>query len=231
MKYTCVIVDDERTARNILKRYISEVGYLELIAECKNGIEALEIINRESVDIVLLDIEMPKLTGLSLIKTLRHSPDVIITTAYREFAIDGFELNVKDYLLKPISFERFLTAISKVISNQKTVNEPSRKAPEYTYFKSGKKNVRVCFTDILYIEGLSNYVKIHTLNGVIVTYKKLSDLATDLPYDDFIRIHRSYIVARSKITSYANDSLEIGKQQLSIGNTYKESFFDKMSEV
>ncbi len=228
MNYKCVIVDDEKTARNILKRYVSDVSYLELVAECRNGIEALEVIKRESVDIVFLDIEMPKLSGLNLLKTVMNFPDVIITTAYREFALDGYEFNVKDYLLKPISFERFLKAIAKVIGNKKNKENITTNSQNYTYFKSGKRNIQVYFNDILYIEGLSNYVKIYTQNGTIATYKKLSDLEIDLPIGDFIRIHRSFIVAKNKITAYGKDYVEIEKNQLSISNSYKEIFINSM---
>lgn len=229
MIYNCIIVDDESTARNILKRYISEIEYLNLIAECKNAIEATQILKDHNIDIIFLDIEMPKLSGLDFLKTLSITPNIIITTAYREYAIDGYEFDVKDYLLKPISFDRFIKGINKIISSRDAAEINANK--EFTYFKSGKKNIQAYYNDILFIEGLSNYVKIITVNGTIVTYEKLSELEKILPKNKFIRIHRSYIVAINKINAYGKDFIEIDKNQLSIGNTYRESFINKLSKL
>ena len=229
MMYNCIIVDDESTARNILKRYISEINYFNLIAECKNAIDATQVLKDHKIDIIFLDIEMPKLSGLEFLKSLNKIPNVIITTAYREYAIEGYEFDVKDYLLKPISFDRFLKAINKITKPLDSMDLGTNE--EFTYFKSGKKNIQAYYNDILFIEGLSNYVKIKTINGIIITYEKLSELEKTLPKNKFVRIHRSYIVAINKINAYGSDFIEIDKNQLSIGNTYKDSFFNKISRL
>jgi DNA-binding LytR/AlgR family response regulator len=227
MNFNCLIVDDEATARSVLKHYISELDYLTLAGECKNALEALNFMSDNEVDILFLDIEMPKLSGFEFIKTLKTLPHIIITTAYREFALEGFELNVRDYLLKPISFERFILSVNKIIKNFE--NDSKTKANEYTYFKSGKKNIQVYYDDILFIEGLSNYVKIHTRNSVVVAYERMTDLLDKLPANSFVRVHKSYIVSLNKITAYGSDFIEIKDRVLSIGNTYREEFFAKVS--
>ena len=178
MKLKCLIVDDEPIAQNIVKGFVADTPRLELFAICDNALEALDILENNEVDILFLDIEMPKLSGLSFLKTLKKPPATIITTAYREFALEGFELSVVDYLLKPFSFERFLKAVNKVNSN---INSEFDKIGtnhilDYTYFKVDRKNVKVGYNEIFYIQGLSNYVKIHLQNEILVIYEKLLDL-------------------------------------------------------
>lgn len=226
MEFNCLIVDDEQPARNVIKRYINDVPFLNLMAECQNGIEAFSILKEYAVDVIFLDIEMPKLTGLDFLRSLEKQPKIVITTAYREFALDGFDLNVVDYLLKPIAFERFITAVNKLNS---PVAKELPDIPKFTYFKSGKKSIQVFFDDILYIEGLGNYVKIFTPEQVITTYDQLTNITDKLPRNQFVRIHRSYIVALNKIRAYGSDYAEIGIHQLSIGNTYKEEFINTIS--
>ena len=220
----CLIVEDELTARNILKRYISEMKILTLAGECKNAMEAVDFLSNESVDILFLDIEMPRLSGLDFIRSLHSRPNIIVTTAYREFALDGFNLDVKDYLLKPISFDRFVLAVNKI-----TEANAKRMENDYTYFKSGQKNIQIFYDDILYIEGLSNYIKIHTRQKIVITYEKLSSLINKLPSSNFIRIHKSHIVAVNKVTAFGNHQVEIDKVVLSIGDTYKEEFLKRMA--
>lgn len=233
MKLKCLIVDDEPIAQNIVKGFVADTPRLELFAICDNALEALDILENNEVDILFLDIEMPKLTGLSFLKTLQNPPATIITTAYREFALEGFELSVVDYLLKPFSFERFLKAVNKVNSN---INSELDKIGtnhilDYTYFKVDRKNVKVGYDEIFYIQGLSNYVKIHLENEILVVYEKLLDLEKSLPQDQFVRIHKSYIVSMTKIKSYSSDALEIADTELSIGNTYKERFFSTIKKL
>jgi len=228
MSIRCLIIDDEVSARNILNRYISEINGICVVAECKNAIEALAILEKEVIDVIFLDIEMPKISGLAFLKTLNSPPNVIVTTAFREYAIEGYEHNVIDFLLKPIPFERFLTAVNKVISKKEA---QAKRESEYTYFKTGKKNIQVYFNEILFIEGLGNYVKIHTENSIITTYDRMSDMEQNLPKSNFSRIHRSYIVALDKVKAYGPDYVEIGMHQLSVGNTYRELFYSRLSEI
>ncbi|MCK8523108.1 response regulator transcription factor [Aquimarina sp. D1M17] len=227
MKLKCLIVDDEPIAQNIVKGFIEDIPDLEVVDICDNAMEALKVLQKQTVDILFLDIEMPKLSGLSFLKTLSHPPATIITTAYREFALEGFELDVVDYLLKPFSFERFLKAVNKVNRTQEihSPTEPKSCEKTYEYFKVDRKNIRIDYDDIIYIEGLSNYVKIHIKDKHFVVYHKLIDLQNLLPSDQFVRIHKSFIVAFDKIKAYGNDYVEIFDRQLSIGNTYKENFF------
>lgn len=233
MKLKCLIVDDEPIAQNIVKGFILDTPKLELFAVCDNALEALNVLEKNRIDLLFLDIEMPKLSGLSFLKTLPAPPATIITTAYREFALEGFELSVVDYLLKPFSFERFLKAINKVnISTDADIGMPeTNPSTEYTYFKVDRKNVKVNYDDIFYIQGLSNYVKIHLKNDILVVYEKLLDLEKSLPRDEFVRIHKSYIVSLTKIKSYTSDSIEMADKELSIGNTYRKHFFSKIKKL
>jgi len=231
MSLKCLIVDDEPIAQNIVKGFIVDTPNLEVFGICDNAMEALKIIQEHTIDILFLDIEMPKITGLSFLKTLSHPPATIITTAYREFALEGYELNVVDYLLKPFSFERFLKAVNKVNSKNEAGHTELKNVPKtYEYFKIDRKNVRVNYDDIVFIEGLSNYVKIHLEKEHLVVYHKLIDLEKILPDNQFVRIHKSYIISMDKIKAYGNDYVEILDQQLSIGNTYKDVFFSRMSQ-
>lgn len=231
MNLKCLIVDDEPIAQNIVKGFIADTPNLEVLEVCDNAMEAFKILKEHAVDILFLDIEMPKITGLSFLKTLSHPPATIITTAYREFALEGYELNVIDYLLKPFSFERFLKAVNKVETHKKEdKNQIKPTSKTYGYFKVDRKNIRVDYNEIMYIEGLSNYVKIHLKDKYLVVYHKLIDLEELLPKDEFIRIHKSYIVALDKIKAYASDYVEVMDAQLSIGNTYKDHFLKRVSE-
>ncbi|MHA7055661.1 LytR/AlgR family response regulator transcription factor [Aquimarina sp. M1] len=230
MNLKCLIVDDEPIAQKIVKGFIADTPNIEVFEVCDNAMEALKILREDTIDILFLDIEMPKISGLSFLKTLSHPPATIITTAYREFALEGFELNAIDYLLKPFSFERFLKAINKVIEAKNGASTKSETpAKTFEYFKADRKNIRVDYADIIYIEGLSNYVKIHLKNSQLVVYHKLIDLEKQLPGCQFVRIHKSYIIALDKIKAYGNDYIEVLDKQLSIGNTYRDRFFTRMS--
>ncbi|WP_370089571.1 LytR/AlgR family response regulator transcription factor [Ekhidna sp.] len=225
-KIKCLVVDDEPIARDILVGYIVQLDNLELAGTCINAIEANNFLQTESVDLILLDIEMPQVSGLNFLANLENPPKVIITTAYREFALEGFELNALDYLLKPISMERFMRAIQKITQTE------SKELPEasYIYLKADKKMVQIFFHEIEYIEGLSNYVKIHLTDRMIISYQKLSHLEKVLPEHDFIRIHRSFIVARVKVKSYTTSFLEVGGAEIPIGGNYKEEVLGKLKE-
>lgn len=216
--FKCLIVDDEKIAREILETYIQTAPQLELIGQCQNAFEASTFLNQEQVDVIFLDIEMPELGGLSFLKTLTRPPKTIVTTAYREFALDGYELNVVDYLLKPISQERFLKAVNKLFHDS-----PINQASDHVYLKVDGKMVRVDFDNIHYIEGLNNYVKIYLKDQFLISYQKLSYLEQAFPAGKFVRCHRSYIVNIEKITAFTNNDLEIGKDEFPIGAKYRHT--------
>ena len=219
MKYSCIIVDDEQTARNILKKYIQEVTSLNLKGEFKNALDALEYLQNHKVDLIFLDIEMPKLSGINLAKIIENKIKIIFTTAHREFALEGFELSVVDYLLKPFSFDRFLKAVQKVIIRESQYNENI--INDFIYVKVNKKMIKINFSELLYIEGLSNYIKIHTKNETLVVYEKLSSLSKSLPSNTFMRIHKSYIVNIKKIKVYTREYVEIVNKHIPISSTYR----------
>jgi DNA-binding LytR/AlgR family response regulator len=227
-KIRCLLIDDEPPARELLRKFISGVEALELAGECSNAVQALQFLQQQSVDLLFLDIQMPHILGTSFIRTLREPPRVIFTTAYRKFAIEGFELNAVDYLLKPISFERFLQAINKILHLNLVATEPpapAEKAAEqsnpFMYFRVDRKMVKVLLDDILYIESLKDYIKIFTTTKTIVTKQPISSLEELLPAEGFIRIHRSYIVAVKKIESIKADAIEVGRRELPIGRLFK----------
>lgn len=233
-KITCVIVDDEPIAREILESFIKKTPNLELISSCKNAVEALQIAQTENIDLFFLDINMPEINGLSLAKIINNKSQIIFTTAYRDYAVDGFDLNVTDYLLKPIAFDRFLQAIQKVTepnnSNIKVSTENESKK-DFMFVRADRKMVKINFKDILYIESLGDYVKVFTNKNTIVTRETISNFEATLPSDCFIRIHRSYIVSISKISSYTNEYIEIAKKAISISRSYKESVLQKLAQV
>ncbi len=227
-KIRCLVIDDEPPAREMLKQYISGVESLELAGVCSNAIEAINFLKDRPVDLLFLDIQMPQLLGTNLIRTLKSPPKVIFTTAYRKYAVEGFELDAVDYILKPISLERFLKAVNKVLQTNLSVNHATTDSKEnhsepnrFLYFRVDRKMVKVMLNDILYIEGLKDYVRIFTAGKTIVTKHVLSTLEGMLPSDEFLRIHRSFIVAINKIDSYNADCIEIGKQELPIGRLFK----------
>ncbi len=236
MALRCLIVDDESLALGILERYVKPLNELELIGICKNALEANSILQNEKVDLLFLDIEMPNMSGLSLLNTLKdNKPKVIITTAFREHAITAFDLDVVDYMVKPISYERFVKGVNKVLRlhNLEELAGQAEKLEQedpYIYLKADKKMVQIFLKDILYIEGLSNYVKIFTSGKTIVSYQKISYLEDALPTQSFVRTHRSYIVAVDKIRSYTSHSLEVGTKVIPLGGNYKEEVLARLNQ-
>lgn len=240
-KIICIAVDDEPLALSVLEKYIAAVPTLELAGCCANAVQALEMIQSHQVELIFLDIQMPLIMGTDFIRTLKKSPRIIFTTAYREYAVEGFELDAVDYLLKPISFERFLKAVNKVLQTDilvpdsvyRTKDILSESSNSTLYVRADRKMVKVLLNDIIYIEGLNDYVKIITTTKTIVTKNLLSTLEETLPNDSFLRIHRSYIIALQKIDSYNADSIQIGKKELPIGRLYKYkvNHFLKLSSI
>lgn len=227
----CIIADDEPIARQILENYIGDTPHLELVATCKNAFEVLEELQRQSVDILFLDINMPKLSGLSLLKTMQQKPNVIITTAYSEYAVEGFELAVTDYLLKPFSLERFLQAVMKVKS--KTIEVvPSTKAAikpsdDFIFIKSDKKIIKVNLDDISHVEAYGNYVKVHT-DKMILTPQSLTEFLSKLP-DSFLRIHKSFAINFDYLKLIDGNQIVLNNNvKLIIGKSYRKSVLERI---
>lgn len=228
-KIKCLIIDDEPPAQVVLKKYIAQVTALELSGACDNAMEAISFLQTEPVELLFLDIEMPGLLGTNFIRTINNPPKVIFTTAYREYAVEGFELNAVDYLLKPISFDRFITAVNKVlqlnfqpISKNLQGNEQDKEhSHPFLYLRADRRMVKILFDEILFIESLKDYIKIVTLSKTIVCRQSISSLENMLPKDAFLRIHRSYIVAINRIDSFNGETIDIAKNELPIGRLFK----------
>jgi DNA-binding LytR/AlgR family response regulator len=224
-KIICLAVDDEPPALEILKKFITSVHSLELATTCTDAIEALNFVQAKPVDLIFLDIKMPELLGTDFIRALKNPPKVIFTTAYRKYAIEGFELDAVDYLLKPISFDRFLKAVSKVmetpLNEVKYGDEIQNNKPVYISFRSDRKMIKVALNDILYIESIKDYIKVITVSNTVITKQPISSVEEMLPKEMFIRIHRSYIVALNKIESYNNELVWIAKKELPISRMYR----------
>jgi len=227
-KIICLAVDDEPPALEILKKFISSVHALELAGTCDDAIDAINFLQTKPVDLIFLDIKMPELLGTDFIRSLKNPPKVIFTTAYRKYALQGFELDAVDFLLKPISFERFLKAVNKMMHTSlgeiKSDEEEQTKFPSssrHVTLRSDRKMIKVALDDILYIESLKDYIKVITSTTTIITKQTISSIEGMLPSDMFIRIHRSYIVSMSKIESYNNEMIWVAKQELPISRMYR----------
>jgi two-component system LytT family response regulator len=227
-KINCLIVEDEPLARNLMVEYVKKVPYLNLVDACPNAMKAMEVLKKNPVDLIFLDIQMPEITGITLLKILSSKPMVIFTTAYSEYALEGYELDVVDYLLKPVTFERFLKAVEKANSRMpaaKVAISPGQPAGQpFVFVKDGTKLVKVVFNDILYIEGLKDYVTIHTRQQKITTLQRMKHLEEQLPADAFIRIHNSFIVNIKAIDSIHKNEVQIGQALLPISDSYRKSF-------
>ena len=232
MSYTCLIVEDEPLARSLMEQYVHKVPDLRLVQACASPLVAIEVLRQTPVDILFLDINMPEITGITLLKILQKKPLVVLTTAYSDYALEGYELDVADYLLKPITFERFLKAVEKVtqrLSSSRSPTPDKSAKPEngtsaFIFVKDGTKLVKVRLSDIRYIEGLKDYVGIYTKEKKIVTLQTLKALETQLPEEQFIRIHNSYIVAFDAIEAIDKEKVQIGSIFLPISDTYRKSF-------
>jgi DNA-binding LytR/AlgR family response regulator len=219
-KFNCIIVEDEPLATEVLQDYIAQVPFLELKESFSDALFATDYLQHQSVDLIFLDIHLPKLKGLDFISTLQHPPQIILTTAYHEYAIKGFELNVLDYLLKPIEFNRFLKAVNKLNhTDNLNMNTIERKS---MFFNVNKKNVKIFLDEILYIESLKEYVRIVTPSKSIVTKFQLGQIETLLSNQDFIRIHRSYMISKHKIDAYTATDVEINGKHIPIGRGFKD---------
>jgi two-component system, LytTR family, response regulator len=230
-QHTCLIVEDEPLARNLLTEYVKKVPFLNLVQACSNPMEALEVLRTNPVDILFLDIQMPEITGITFLKILQKKPLVILTTAYSEYALESYELDVVDYLLKPVTFDRFLKAVDKASQrlNAGSATSHERAAATdptqpFVFVKDGTKLVKINFDDILYVEGLKDYVTIHTKTQKVVSLQRLKTLEMQLPAERFIRIHHSYIVAIKAIDVVHKGEVQIGPAMIPISDTYRKAF-------
>lgn len=239
-KINCIIADDEPLARNVIKNHISRLERLQVVAVCTNGAEAFSAMRERYADLIFLDIQMPQVSGLDLLRTVRKRPAVIITTAYKEFALDGFDLNVLDYLVKPISFERFLQAIDKYENwitpghndRVQVLTDTSLVSSEpFIYVKTEKERVKIELQEILYIEGIKDHIRINTLNDGIVTYQTLNYFEERLPDSLFLRIHRSFIIGTNHINSFSASKIKIGDASFTIGRTYLRKVAERLQNL
>lgn len=232
--YNCLIVDDEPIAREIIKTYCSHLPALQIVGLCGNALEAKAALQKHSIDIIFLDINMPVLNGIAFLKTLKHQPQVIFTTAYKEYAVDAFDLSAIDYLLKPFSLERFIVAVDKALERLQTpqplqhTEATETKAENYIFIKTDGKIYKILFDDLLFAEANGNYTKIVTNEAVLLPTMTFSGFEELLPAVLFLRIHRSFIINKSKITHIEGNRVFIHKHEIPIGSNYKEEFLRRL---
>lgn len=222
--YNCIIVEDEPLAAEVLQDYIRQVPFLSLKAVCVDAIYAMEFLQKEKIDLVFLDVHLPRLKGLDFLKTLQHPPHIIIVSAYHEYALEGYEHNVVDYLLKPVEFSRFLMAVNKLKQSDNSGMSLSAGSGERAslFFNVGKKKVRIYLDEILYIESLKEYIRIFTKTKSILTKYQLGQIEELLAKNNFLRVHRSFIVSRDKIDAFSATEVEVDAKRIPIGRSYKE---------
>lgn len=233
-KFTCLLVDDEPPALEVLNHYISNAPFLEVVKECHHAMAAFEFLQQHRVDLVFLDVQMPRLLGTELLRSLPHAPKVIFTTAYRDYAVEGFELGAIDYLLKPYSFDRFLRAVHKVLdleqrNTQASTNFSTSTSDRFLYVRADRKMVKVMVDEIRYIESLKDYIRIFVKDRQIITKQTISALEEMLPENEFVRIHRSFIIALKQVDSYNHHSVFINKTELPLGPLYKQDIMKRLS--
>ncbi|MEZ4827871.1 MAG: LytTR family DNA-binding domain-containing protein [Bacteroidia bacterium] len=229
----CLIVDDEHLARKLLAAYISKIPGLTLAGECENALDATAFLREEKIDLMFLDIQMPDLTGVELLRSLHYKPQVILVTAYAAYALEGYELNVTDYLLKPVSFERFVQAVNKASEQHRLRSQPeteirAEQGKDYFFVKVDYKLVKIRYDEILFVEGMREYVNIQTPRKRHIVYQSMKNMEALLPEGKFARVHKSYIVALDKIQSTYGNVVEIGEKEVPIGKSYKDDFLRKI---
>ena len=228
-------VDDEPLAIKVIKSYIEKISYLDLVVSCESAIDAYEVLKTTPIDLVFLDINMPHLSGIELVNSLDHPPSIIFTTAYRNYAVESYELNAFDYLLKPIKFSRLLKSVDRflrekvepVSSHSIAQSSSSFQPVDFIYVNSNKKHIKVYFESILYVESIKDYIRIHGEERNIITKEKISEFEGKLP-DAFLRVHRSFIVNTDKISAFTSTDVEIGKKEIPIGVSYKKGVMERL---
>ncbi len=220
MSLKCLIVDDEPLSLDILEKYIHDIPDIELAGRCLDAFEAMKMISEKQIDLVFLDINMPKLSGINMVRSVESMPDVIFTTAYPEYAVEGFELDVLDYLVKPISFERFVKAVNKALKKLKPAPEQAVDQ-SFLMVRVDKKMYKVLHSDILYVQSMGDFVKIHTQQKVYISGDTLKNIESQLPENRFVRIHKSYIISLDAFSFLEGNQIRIGETFLPVGQTYK----------
>lgn len=236
MSLKCLIVDDEPLAADVIEEYIGKVENIEVVAKLEDAIKAFSFLQNNEIDLMFLDIQMPELTGIDFLKTLKNPPKVIITTAYSKYALEGYELDIVDYLMKPISFERFLVAINKYyrLTNNSKITEKEKIKPqkeECIYVKEQKRIVKIVLDEILYIESLRDYIKIKTTSKEVITKQQISRLEKELSSDKFLRVHRSFIIALDKIDAFSHVQVEVMNNKIPVGKNYRQMFLEKLGDI
>lgn len=236
-KLKCIIVDDEPLAANVLDKYIQKLDHLDLIGKAGNAVEAFNLLNSYQVDLMFLDIKMPQITGIDFMKSLNQPPAVIFTTAYRDFALEGFEMSAVDYLLKPISFERFMKAIGKVnvtqnaTSSSQNTDKVNSAVRDYIFVREDKRMKKIMLKDIHFIESIKDYVKVITESGSVLTYLKMNYLEESLPQNQFVRVHKSFIVNIEAIQGYSATEMEVAGVDIPIGRYYKQNVHEVLKDL
>jgi two-component system, LytTR family, response regulator len=235
MAIKCLIIDDEPPAREVLKRYVEQLPMLHLTGECSNAIQAIGMLQQQHIDLLFLDIRMPQLNGIDFLRTLSIPPKIIFTTAFAEYAVEGYELDIADYLMKPIRFDRFIKAVTKAFPKQPAIASEERiqsveenRTESFVYFRADRKMVKVLLSDILYIESMKDYVKVCTTHNIIITKQSLSSVEAMLPEKSFTRTHRSFIVSIHHISTFTNEIIEINQTQIPIGKLYRNSVLKRL---
>ncbi len=233
MKTRCIIIDDEPLARELIRGHVQKLENFEIVSECANAMEAMEKLRGNIVDLMFLDIKMPQITGIEFLKSLKNPPKVIITTAYAQYALEGFELDVVDYLMKPVTFERFFKAINKYFSSRNSQdialeNENSFDEHAFIYVKENKKIIKIYLKEIHFIEGLNEYIRIHTDSRRVVIKSSLQSIEKKLPPELFIRVHKSYIVSIPRIRAFNATTIELENAKVRIGRNYKNQVFSAL---
>jgi DNA-binding LytR/AlgR family response regulator len=235
MELRCLIVDDEVLAQDVIEKYIASIPTLKLVGKCDSAVEAISFLHNNPVDLLFLDLNMPELSGLDMLKTLTNQPKVILTTAYSEYALESYEYGVIDYLLKPIKFERFLKAVNKVagqsVQGSQTSGKETDTDPPLLFIKEDQTTYRVLFDKILYVEAYGNYLKIHTPEKIYVTRDTMHEMEKKLPENIFIRVHKSFIVSLSKVDNISGNRIYINKAEIPVGEMYKLSLKEKMGTL
>ncbi|MBQ4804747.1 response regulator transcription factor [Aquimarina sp. MMG015] len=233
-KISCIIVDDEPTARDIIASHIAKIDRLEVVAICNSALEAFNHINSKQVDLIFLDINMPEISGISFAKSINKEIKIIFTTAYREYAIEGFDLHAVDYLLKPISFERLLNAVNNYFETHHKVSltkTPETVVNDFIFVRSDRRMKKIDFSEIIYIESYNDYLKIHCDNATIVTRETISNIEAKLPVKQFMRTHRSFIISIKKIDSFSNEELVLNNKSIPISRNYKTEVLNRLENI